>query len=141
MYEGFTYDYLLKLAKEEADYIYRMVRGRDGEESAKNFVISYAAILSVCNFRPSTAEYNFVKEAIPYFNLTENNFRTLGNKLIGDYDVKMMLREYRKEQYLDVRFDHAMRLFALGICASDGDINASQRRFITDFVPLPGIAE
>lgn len=141
MYESFTYDYLLKLAKDEADYIYRMVRSRDGDESAKNFITSYAAILSRCNFRPNETEYGFAKSAISSLNLTADNFRLLGDKLIGDYDVKMMFREYSKETNLDLRFDHAMMIFALCLCASDGQINDSQRRFITDFVPLPGIAD
>lgn len=141
MYEGFTNNYLLNLAKEKAEYIFRAVRAKEGASAAENFLASYFALLADCDLTVSQEEYDFFVKATKISHLSLNNIKTIASKLRGDYDVKMMYREYRKETDLDVGFDEAMMVFALTVCACDGKISDREQRYITDFVPLPGICD
>ena len=141
MYEGFTYDYLLRLAKEKAEYIFRAVRSKNGASSAENFILSYFAILSDCDLSVSREEYDFFVKATNINTVSFEAFKLFASKLRGQYEVKMMFREYGKETGMFTTFDEAMMILALTICACDGAISMRERQFITDFVPLPGICD
>lgn len=141
MYEGFTYDYLLRLAAEKAEYIFKSVRSRDGSASAENFMVTYCALLACSDFTVSQREYDFFVTATKINKYSFDSFKQLASKVSGDYDVKMMYREYGKESYMASSFDEAMMIFALTLCACDGRISDAEKRYITDFVPLPGICD
>lgn len=135
-YETFSYDYLLKLAKEKADYIYRMVRSRRGDDEATKYLLTYSALLANCNFRVSETIYNFFVEATGIKALDFNQFLLFGRKIIGDLDVKMMFRETANELGLPKEFDNALFVYALAFSACDGRITDRESGFILEFVPF-----
>lgn len=141
-YESCSYDQLLRIASSQAEYIYRTVKNCEGAKSADNFMLSLASIISsLQGFRYTDTVYNFFVATTGIRSLTSTEFKSLGERLLRDYDVKMMIREYRKEMHLDILFDEAVMAYALAVCACDGSISDQERRYIFDFIPLPGIAD
>ena len=136
-YETFDYKYLLSIAKEKADYIYRMTRSRDGSEFAKNFLTIYSALLAQSGAPVSEKVYNFFVEATGFKDsLTYSEFVLLAKKSVTDLDFQILCSDYSKVHSLPKDFDNAMFLYAVVFIACDGKSKSSEIGAIINFVPF-----
>ena len=138
-YEQFSYDYLLSLAKEKAEYIFRMMRSTDGTDTASKYLLAFSALLAACNLNISEKSYDFFVAATGINLFSYEQFKQFAKKISGEFEVRMMFRETANEKNFTSEFDNSLFIYALAFTACDGKINDSERRFILENVPFGDI--
>jgi hypothetical protein len=139
MYESFSKDYLLSIAKDAGKRLFNRIIGRRNHEYATDFLTVFCACLSELDVF-KIEEYNLFKDSTGISNISFEQFQRMA-RLNGDLTTLIEIKTYSKTVGLDMSFDMDLMLLGLCICAIDGEISFLERDHMIKYVHMPNYTD